>query len=186
MPLITQLSTVTGQCWALSESGDQGNGQSATPSWRLHVPMVIPWICTHQTNAQKIIEISGATVGPPPSPLATPQLRVRLMILVSEQAVAECCSCATFAATVAGRGPYGSVEELIAAARAVWWHQVRAGRHGRWRRQHRWCGGCAVHSLYQPPLLQRRSAGTVCHSVCPRQCDLHNLTHPARCRTSPS
>ena len=46
------------------------------------------------------------------------------MIVASEQAVAECCSCATFAAAVAGRGPYGSVDELIAAARAVWWHQV--------------------------------------------------------------
>ena len=46
------------------------------------------------------------------------------MIVASEQAVAACCSCALFAAAVAGR-PYSNVDELIDAARAVWWHQVR-------------------------------------------------------------
>ncbi|EFN52467.1 hypothetical protein CHLNCDRAFT_138808 [Chlorella variabilis] len=37
----------------------------------------------------------------------------------TESALRECCSCRSFAEAVAGQGPYGSVDELIAAARTT-------------------------------------------------------------------
>ncbi|KAI3430399.1 hypothetical protein D9Q98_004994 [Chlorella vulgaris] len=42
----------------------------------------------------------------------------------STSALLECCSCRAFAEAVAARGPYGSVDDLISAARTVWWHET--------------------------------------------------------------
>lgn len=39
----------------------------------------------------------------------------------------ECCASRTWAAAVAARGPYSSLDALISAAREVWWHQVGSG-----------------------------------------------------------
>ena len=42
----------------------------------------------------------------------------------AEPSLLDCCSCRSWAAVVAARGPYGSLDALIDAAREVWWHQV--------------------------------------------------------------
>lgn len=36
----------------------------------------------------------------------------------------DCCSCLHWATVLAAEGPYAHVEDAIAAARKIWWHQV--------------------------------------------------------------
>ena len=36
----------------------------------------------------------------------------------------DCCACLHWATVLAAEGPYAHVDEAIAAARKIWWHQV--------------------------------------------------------------
>eukprot|EP00887_Chlorella_sp_A99_P007198 scaffold2.g7198.t1 len=46
------------------------------------------------------------------------------MLVVTEQALTECCSSGAWARQVATGGSYASLDELIATARQAWWHQM--------------------------------------------------------------
>jgi 5-hydroxyisourate hydrolase/2-oxo-4-hydroxy-4-carboxy-5-ureidoimidazoline decarboxylase len=48
-----------------------------------------------------------------------------LLVLGHDDALS-CCAAAQFAQRLAGGGPYGSIEDAVAAARRIWWHEVRA------------------------------------------------------------
>ncbi len=71
---------------------------------------------------------------------------------LSEAQLFDCCACRTFAARVAARLAAGDrLEAVVAAARYVWWHEVRRG-----------CSNPATSSLtVLSPLLSRQ----ICRGV---------------------
>lgn len=75
-----------------------------------------------------------------------------MVVVVSREAVLECCSCAAFAEKLAAPGSYSDVEEIIRAAREIWWNQVWAPSAT--------CVWHCWHPLITPPqLLQTPVAG---------------------------
>jgi hypothetical protein len=47
-----------------------------------------------------------------------------MVLVVSREAVLECCSSAAFADKLAARETYADLEEIIGAARDIWWNEV--------------------------------------------------------------
>lgn len=60
-----------------------------------------------------------------------------MVLVVARETALECCSSAAFADRLAARGSYADIEEIVAAAREIWWNQVgtvaRHGMSGMWQ-----------------------------------------------------
>jgi hypothetical protein len=46
------------------------------------------------------------------------------MIVASEAMIFDCCACRSFAAALAGEGPYSSVDDVIRASKHIWWNEA--------------------------------------------------------------
>lgn len=83
-----------------------------------------------------------------------------MVLVVARETALECCSSSAFADRLAARGSYADIEEIVAAAREIWWNQVgtvaRHGMSGMW--QHL----CLCRGLpeAQTRLVGRHSTGT--------------------------